>query len=112
MNNLVIIIVIAAAVLVFGGFVERAKLWPFWRRSGMKLRPSLRWLGILLAIPIGAIAGFFAVGLLSEAVLSIGSRDGRSYDNLTPFSLALVGLLLGGTLLPWGVSRLTEPRRD
>jgi hypothetical protein len=109
MGILVIVIVIAAAVLVFGGFVERARLWPFWILSGRKLTPALRWLAILLAIPVGAIAGFLAIGWLSVAVLSIWSWGGPGNDGLTSLTLGLVGLLLGGTLLPWGISRIMEP---
>ena len=110
MGILIIVIVIAAAVLAFGGFVERARLWPFWIRLGSKLTPALRWLAILLAIPAGAIAGFLASALLSVAVLRTWSWGGPGNDGLTSVCLGLVGLLLGGILLPWAISRLTEPR--
>src|SRR5262245_27274453 len=80
--------------------------------SLMRRKLFLRWLWIVLAIPFGAVTGFYAVAFVCATILRFWSTGSSSNDTMTSISLGILGVILGGTLLPWGISQLTLPPKE
>jgi peptidoglycan/LPS O-acetylase OafA/YrhL len=72
-------------------------------------KKCLRWLGVAFAFPVGALLGFCGAGSLCAGILAL-KGTGHSGDNaITIGAIGIMGFLVGGALLPWGVWRLTQP---
>jgi hypothetical protein len=71
----------------------------------------LRYLGVALLVPVGAIVGFLGAPLLFLSILMLLGIDIRAFD-ITLFWLGLVGLVAGSMLLPWWAWRSIRPRQE
>jgi hypothetical protein len=75
------------------------------------MRSVLRVAAVIIAIPIGAVFGFFGAGLLYAFIFWL--QGTRVYDkvDLKGLFIAGMGAVVSGTLLPWCVWRCIYPDR-
>ena len=75
------------------------------------MRSVLRVAAVMLAVPVGAVVGFLGAGSLCAAILTLPGTGIYHNNQLTIFSMAGVGAVVSGTLLPWFVWRFIRPVR-
>ena len=75
----------------------------------MALKSKVRWLAIVVALPVGAALGYLFVGYGWYVVLHLQGK-GHSHNDLVSMAIAgLIGAAVGTFLLPFCIWLFTRP---
>ena len=74
----------------------------------MNVKRIMRWSLVAIAVPVGAVLGYYVGAFLCLGVLTLQNRGDSHNDMYTIIAIGILGVILGMVFLPFWVSRFTR----